>query len=201
VSAPRPDFPSRNRRHTCKPSGCSSSSSQLMDSAEERMNPFPCDGTLATGCAGPHVGMVTVSGPVIIDTTGPLVCDAASGECRGKTCPAAPLGFTTFARYCPELVGVCRGLHDDGHGSDRVNGKRQRGVATRADCQAFCDATMACVGYTYFARTGTTACNLYGPGLDHDLGGSWTASTNPTTTIGGADGYSGYVCVAVAGRN
>jgi hypothetical protein len=44
-------------------------------------------------------------------------------------------------------------------------------------------------------------CDVYGPGLDTDPAGGWYGATRPTTTIGGADGDSNYVCAAVAGRN
>eukprot|EP01047_Picozoa_sp_COSAG01_P014690 COSAG01_NODE_720_length_14070_cov_9.960633_17_plen_43_part_00 len=42
---------------------------------------------------------------------------------------------------------------------------------------------------------------MFGPGLDTDLAGGWTADTNPATTIDGATGELGYVCAAVARRN
>jgi hypothetical protein len=42
---------------------------------------------------------------------------------------------------------------------------------------------------------------VYGSGLDTDFAGGWTADPYPTTTIGGANGHSGSVCAAVAGRN
>eukprot|EP01049_Picozoa_sp_SAG25_P008188 SAG25_NODE_719_length_5744_cov_4.938884_9_plen_152_part_00 len=72
--------------------------------------------------------------------------------------------------------------------------------SSRADCQAGCDAAPACVGYTYRA-SGGGLCDVYGPGLDTDLAGGWTADTWPATTIGGASGGSAYVCAAVVGRN
>jgi hypothetical protein len=102
-------------------------------------------------------------------------------------------------RYCSDLVGVCRG---PGGSGDYVNGKYKGGVASRADCQAFCDAAPACVGYTYWASD--RYCIVNGPGLDTDLAGGWDvwiADPYPTTTIGGASGDSGVVCAAVAGRN
>jgi hypothetical protein len=42
---------------------------------------------------------------------------------------------------------------------------------------------------------------VYGPGLDTDLAGGWSADPRPTTTIGGASGDSDWVCAAVAGRH
>eukprot|EP01049_Picozoa_sp_SAG25_P018298 SAG25_NODE_5187_length_691_cov_2.224662_1_plen_89_part_00 len=84
-----------------------------------------------------------------------------------------------------------------GDGDSAVNRKYKWGVATRAACQAGCDAAAACVGYDYQGGT----CHVYGPGVDTDLAGGWLAVTHPTTTIAGASGSSGAVCAAVAGRN
>jgi hypothetical protein len=99
-------------------------------------------------------------------------------------------------RYCSDLVGVCVGPGGD---YMYVNAKYKTDVASRVDCQAGCDAAPACVGYAYDASNGF--CYVYGPGLDTDLAGGWFAYSNPTATIGGADGGSLYVCAAVAGRN
>jgi hypothetical protein len=169
------------------------SASQLVDSSGHHTMPFPCDGTLAHGCAGAHAGAVTMHGPMVITAANPLVCDAASGQCV-IACPAhatlAPGG-----RYCSDLVGFCVGL---GGSSDYVNAKEKTGMS-RPACQASCDAAPACTGYTYSASNGF--CGVHGPGLDTDLGGGWEALTSPATTIGGADGRSDYVCAAVAGRN
>jgi hypothetical protein len=113
-----------------------------------------------------------------------------------RSCPAGAAA-APGARYCSDLVGWCQG---PGGGGDKVNGKAKYSVATRPACQAFCDAAPACVGYDYQASS--EFCEVYGPGLDTDLGGGWHAWTWPaTTTIGGATGASGYVCAAVAGRH
>jgi hypothetical protein len=112
--------------------------------------------------------------------------------------PRCPAGATAApgARYCSDLVGQCVG---PGGSVDYVNGKYKNGVASRPDCQASCDANPACVGYAYYASG--RFCRVFGPGLDTDLGGGWTADPDPATTIGGASGLSGLVCAAVAGRN
>jgi hypothetical protein len=99
-------------------------------------------------------------------------------------------------RYCSDLVGVCVGPGGD---YMYVNAKYKTDVASRADCQAGCDAAPACVGYAYRASDG--GCVVFGPGLDTDLAGGWDALPTPTTTIGGASGSSDYVCAAVAGRH
>jgi hypothetical protein len=109
-----------------------------------------------------------------------------------------PAGATVVAgsNYCSPLVGTCVGL---GGSHDDVNGKHRMGIVVRPACQAFCDATPACVGYVYYAATGY--CNVFGPGVDHDLGGGWHNDTHPTTIIAGASGTQGFECVAMAGRN
>eukprot|EP01047_Picozoa_sp_COSAG01_P012108 COSAG01_NODE_539_length_15749_cov_21.448307_2_plen_241_part_00 len=124
-------------------------------------------------------------------------CDAGFGGTHCEINTDCPAGGTRApgARYCSDLVGACRG---PGGSDDHVNDKYKSGV-TRPACQAECDAAPACTGYTYEASVGY--CCVYGPGLDTDLGGGWYGSTDPTTTIGGTDGGSAYVCAAVAGRN
>jgi hypothetical protein len=82
-----------------------------------------------------------------------------------------------------------------GGSHDYANGK-QKFPLTRPACRAACDANPACNGYSYLA--GGSKCDLHGPGLDTDLAGGWYALTHPTTTIGGADGDSNWVCAAVA---
>jgi hypothetical protein len=188
------------------------SASQLVDSASEGgAQPFPCDGTLATGCVGAHAGAVVVSGPMGISTAAPLVCDAASGRCNTAHCPAGATQVAAGAnisKYCSDLVGLCRGpgFHTGQSEASTmyVNAKFNNAVPTRAQCQAACDdAVLACVGYAYDASSGH--CRVYGPGINHDLHGGWGASTiqhpTTTTTIGGASGSSNYVCAAVVGRN
>eukprot|EP01047_Picozoa_sp_COSAG01_P078028 COSAG01_NODE_14269_length_1474_cov_1.792000_2_plen_209_part_00 len=91
------------------------------------------------------------------------------------------------AKYCSDLAestapgyvgGYCTG---PGGIYDGVNGKSKGSVPTRSACQAGCDASPACVGYSYSARGGY--CNVYGPGLDRDPAGGWMAMTYPTTTM------------------
>jgi hypothetical protein len=176
------------------------SASQLVDSTGHHTLPFPCDGTLAHGCAAAHAGVVVVSGPGAITAAHPLVCDAASGRCVATApCPAHAT-LAPDSRYCSDLVGRCVGPGESG---DRVNGKYKQGL-TRPACRAECDASPACTGYTYYGAN-SWYCNVHGPGLDTDLGGGWRPSTFPATTIGGASivghGFSGHVCAAVAGRN
>jgi hypothetical protein len=97
-------------------------------------------------------------------------------------------------------VGWCRGdvLGDVVLLGDAVNNKNKDGV-TRPACRAECDANPACSGYSYRASDGS--CYVHGLGLDTDLGGGWLAETHLATTIGGASGTSGTVCLAVVGRN
>jgi hypothetical protein len=169
----------------------------------------------ACACTGGWGGARCEAPPDPCRYPAPVSC-GAHGSCQGGNCScvagwggarcevaAAPLlrcpaGATAApgARYCSDLVGECLG---PGGSGDYVNGKYKGGVATRSDCQAFCDAAPACVGYAYYASA--EGCDVYGPGLDTDLGGGWHAETRPTTTISGADGASDYVCAAVAGRN
>jgi hypothetical protein len=119
-------------------------------------------------------------------------------------CPAGstPLAGST---YCSDLVGECRGPGESrecrgpGVGHDPVNCRFKSYVGTRADCQAECNAAPACVGYNY--RASNEDCHLFGPGLDRDLGGGWSADTHTTTTIGAVNSDSRFVCVVVAGRN
>jgi hypothetical protein len=90
--------------------------------------------------------------------------------------------------------------------SDFVTYKFKQGVSTRTACQAFCDASLACIGYAYRANYRGGYCIVIGPGLDTDLAGGWSPGCRIrenclTTTIGGADGNSAVVCAAVAGRN
>jgi hypothetical protein len=142
-----------------------------------------------------------------------MVSCGAHGSCQGGNCScvagwggarcevaAAPLrcpvGATAApgARYCSDLVGECGS-------SGWVNGKHKGGVS-RPACQASCDASPACTGYSYSAGVPLPVhCWVYGPGLDTDLAGGWIASPHPATTIGGARSAPGYVCVVVAGRN
>jgi hypothetical protein len=146
----------------------------------------------------------------------------AHGSCQGGSCScvagwggarcevaAAPLGCPAGAtaapgaRYCSDLVGWCRG---PGGSSDWVNNKGKDYVSTRADCQAFCDAAPACVGYDYSHAVWGGRCHVFGPGLDTNVGAGWYAHPSPATTIGGvtsadSDGHTGFVCVAVAGHN
>eukprot|EP01047_Picozoa_sp_COSAG01_P062966 COSAG01_NODE_8089_length_2923_cov_3.175513_1_plen_486_part_00 len=173
------------------------SASQLVDNEEGLALPFPCDGTLAHGCAGAHAGAVVVSGPMVITAAEPMVCDAASGRCVA-THPVCPAHATLApgGRYCSDLVGFCEG---PGGSGDHVNGKYKGGVS-RLACRAGCDANAACVGYTYRANSGGY-CIVHGPGLETDLGDGWHANSDPATTIAGADGRSVHVCAAVAGRN
>jgi hypothetical protein len=103
------------------------------------------------------------------------------------------------------MMGDCVGPGGSNDYPRYVNAKWQSSI-TRAACRAGCDASPSCTGYNY--RTSGGYCYVYGPGLDTDLAGGvgWHAATWPTTTIAGANGhggngYSGRVCVAVAGRN
>jgi hypothetical protein len=76
------------------------SASQLVDSTGHHTQPFPCDGTLAHGCAGAHVGAVMVRGAMVITTAAPLVCEAASGRCVADQCVAD-------AGWCGASVNTC----------------------------------------------------------------------------------------------
>jgi hypothetical protein len=176
--------------------GLTVSASHLVDNTRHHTLPFPCDGTLAHGCAGAHAGAVTMHGPMGITVALPLVCDAASERCvAAARCPAHAT-LVPGSRYCSDMVGSCEGP-GGGALTTRVSG----GI-TRPACQASCDAAPACVGYTY-RNDGT--CWVHGPGLDTDLAGGWSANTHPSgpvaTTIVGASGYSLNVCAAVAEHN
>ena len=148
-------------------------------------------------------------------------CECAAGwsgpACQWQdsdhSCPRGADPPTPGSRYCGPMIGVkapgCVGPEaskaGEYHGQeykDPINGKSRRGVATRTDCQAFCDAAPACVGYWYISQQ----CNVFGAGLDRDISAGWTALTYPAITIGGGVGARGTdtddrICVAVAGRN
>ena len=102
-------------------------------------------------------------------------------------------------KYC-KAGGRCVG---PGGSGDYVNAKLFYGTSGEQVCRDECDASPACVGYSYGYSGRSGRCYVHGPGLDTDLAGNWFAYTSPTTTIAGADygyGYH-YVCAAVAGRN
>eukprot|EP01047_Picozoa_sp_COSAG01_P056072 COSAG01_NODE_6315_length_3741_cov_10.035969_2_plen_710_part_00 len=193
------------------------SASHLVDSAAgDRTQPFPCNGTLATGCAGPHAAAVTI-GSVFIYTANPLVCDAESGRCSvswsGRGCPAGATAVAG-AKYCSAMQGFCTGpgTHREPAGNwivDHVNNIQDRSLATtRAACEHYCDTVAACVGYAYLPQPGRRLCWLFGPGVEHLLPFDGFANAYTTTTIGGskvgqvsmAPGPLA-ICVAVAGRN
>jgi hypothetical protein len=118
------------------------------------------------------------------------------------------------------MIGVCGGAPRDGS-SNAVQGKARDHVATRVACQAFCDAALACVGYSYSAHD--RRCYVHGRGVNilarNNPGDGWDQIDGNDNTIvgiatlaphsanygGGADTPCGlwwhYVCVAVAGRN
>jgi hypothetical protein len=144
-----------------------------------------------------------------VPTTGTCRCAAlwSGARCDIGHCPAGATQASPSSRYCSDLAGVCVG--PGLAWSDSVNGKYKYGVSTRLACQAFCDdAAPACTGYAYRPGLGGSYgggdCVVLGPGLDTDVAGGWRALTDPTTTIAGAstaNGFSAYVCAAVAGRN
>jgi hypothetical protein len=157
----------------------------------------------ASACTNASASGITtvaacVATKVDADGVAPNGCEACSSGYSGPTCQlgGCPAGATAGGKYCSDLVGQCWG---PGGSGDVVNAKYKYSVASRADCQAGCDAAPACVGYAYQASY--AACVVHGPGLDTDLGGGWTAFTAPATTIASADGTSGILCAAVAGRN
>ena len=107
------------------------------------------------------------------------------------------------SKYCSDLKGYC---HGPGGDQDYINAKYKQEHITRAECQAKCDAALACVGYSYL-QSSTAQCNVYGPGLDRDITPEerqqgWMADSDGTTTIAGAsDQIPWFTCTAVAGRN
>eukprot|EP01049_Picozoa_sp_SAG25_P005173 SAG25_NODE_345_length_9393_cov_4.870468_3_plen_171_part_00 len=139
----------------------------------------------------------------------------ASNGCESWSGQGCPTGAAASGKYCSDLAGecvgpggpaVCAGGVCTAPGGGGVNNKYKGGSSTtdtkgisRPTCQASCDATPACVGYSY--RAWNSQCFVHGPGLDTDLGGGWVADSHFATTIGGATGHSNAVCAAVAGRN
>eukprot|EP01047_Picozoa_sp_COSAG01_P063645 COSAG01_NODE_8282_length_2845_cov_6.455572_2_plen_336_part_00 len=146
------------------------------------------------------------------------------------SCPSippfhCPVGATAVqnSTYCSDLAGVCHGPCGPGGppggqgGCDgtrdlvNVNGKINAAgphaqVRTRADCQAACDATPACVGYAFSPiRASFGMCVIYGPGVEHDLADGWLASCRGERCSNTIDhAYlvdTGMVCVAKVGRN
>lgn len=154
----------------------------------------------AKGCDG----QPCLHGGTCIAMGGAHSCHCARGwngtACGVGHCPLGAALAVAGGRYCGSMEGACFG---PGGSSQDVNRKIRDHVISRQQCEEYCDAEAACVGYAYWARSPRLdgeQCALYGPGMAQGAESPWSGEPHNTTTIGGAGGLY-WVCVAVAGRN
>jgi hypothetical protein len=112
-------------------------------------------------------------------------------------CPLDSM-YVSGSNYCSVMNGVCRGPKGK---NDFIKSKLRRDVASRSECQDYCNISNACIGYTYGDKL--KYCEVYGSNLDSDYSKGWDSGANPnktTTTIGSVEvdkNYADkYVCVA-----
>ena len=101
--------------------------------------------------------------------------------------------------YRTPMTGTCTCTCSNGPAGCHVNGKYQYAVLTEATCTAACTADDACVGYEYTPAEAAGAvahvCYVYGPGVAQGAVSPWHGDPQPCTTISGANGQPGILCV------
>eukprot|EP01047_Picozoa_sp_COSAG01_P092995 COSAG01_NODE_24230_length_786_cov_0.733624_1_plen_239_part_10 len=88
--------------------------------------------------------------------------------------------YPTGDGFCSVLKGHCV---DQGGGS--INNKNRLSVSTQAECQRYCTAEAACIGYEYRKATSLlpSMCRVFGLGVDTDAAFPWHGEYHPSASI------------------